>query len=439
MDTICALSSGPPPSGVAVIRLSGPASRTSLEAMVGSIPPSRRAVLRRIRDPEAGELIDEGIVLWLPGPETYTGEDCAELQCHGSRAVIQGIIDALVKLPGVRLAEAGEFSRRAFDNGRLDLTELEGLADLIHAETEAQRWQAARLAQGHMRRDLERWREELIALRADVEVRLDFSDEDDVDVDVPAEFQDRIGDLKDEVEQAIATFGIGERVRRGFRVAIMGPPNAGKSTLLNRIAKRDIAIVTHEAGTTRDVLEVPLDLDGYPVVLFDTAGLRDTENIAEQEGIRRARDTGELADLVLWLRDLSAEGSPVSDLGSVPIWKIGTKADLRSAGREFDCRVDLAISAFTGEGLDVLIDRLRERVCASLASEAGWLVTRERQRNALNHAVSRLEGSDAWMARPLEMIAEDLRVAGDAIGRVTGRIDVEDVLDRLFGEFCIGK
>ena len=396
-------------------------------------------MLRRIEDPENGEVVDEALVLWFPGPDSYTGEDCAEIQCHGSRAAIQKIIEVLVKFADVRLAEAGEFSRRAFDKGRLDLTELEGLADLIHAETEAQRRQAVRLAQGHMRQDLERWRDELISLRADVEARLDFSDEDDVDVELPAEFQARIGDLKEEVDRAISSFGTGERVRRGFRVAIMGPPNAGKSTLLNRIAKRDVAIVTHEAGTTRDVLEVPLDLDGFPVTVFDTAGLRETENIAEREGIRRAKTTGELADLVLWLNDLSVDDEPKIELSGVPVWLIGTKADLISAGQGVDRRVDLALSAVTGDGLDELIDRLKHLVSENLSSDAGWLVTRERQRSALNDLAARLSGSESWLDRPLEVIAEDLRAAGDAVGQVTGRIDVEDVLDRLFGEFCIGK
>ena len=407
--------------------------------MTGPIGQPRRAVLRPIIDPLSGEAIDEGLVLWFPAPTSFTGEDCAELQCHSSRAAIEKIVDTLTHFQGVRLAEAGEFSRRAFDNGRLDLTEIEGLADLINAETEAQRRQAARLAQGHMRRDLERWRNDIIELRAEVEARLDFSDEDDVDQALPVDFAGRLDRLRRELVNATATFGVGERVRRGFRVAIMGPPNAGKSTLLNRIARRDVAIVTDEAGTTRDVLEVPLDLDGYPVILFDTAGLREAENLAEIEGVRRARETGLQADLVLWLLDLAGTPGEQTRFGSVPMWLIGTKADLASDQEDPDKAVDLRISALTGEGLDGLLGRLKRQASSVLFSDAGWLVTRQRQRDSLQDAAELLSQAGERTVRPLEMIAEDLRGAGDAIGRVTGRIDVENVLDRVFNEFCIGK
>jgi len=438
MDTICALSSGAPPSGVAVIRISGDLARNCVEKMTGPVGEPRKARLRTIRDPDTGDALDEGLVLWLPGPASFTGEDCAEFQCHGSRAVIQAILAALTKQDNVRLAEPGEFSRRAFDNGRLDLTELEGLADLIHAETQAQRRQALVLAQGHMRRDLDAWRRRLIDFRADIEARLDFSDEDDVSVDLPAGFFAAVEKLRDEIGAAVETFGIAERVRDGLRVAIMGAPNAGKSTLLNRIAKRDVAIVTEEAGTTRDVLEVPLDLDGYPVVLFDTAGLRETDNIVEQEGIRRARQTAGQSDLVLWLRDLSDMDEPaVEEIDSVPVWTVWTKSDLVSVSHAEGG--ELRISAKTGDGLDDLLGRLRVAASERMTSDAAWLVTRNRQADALRSVLSNLGSAIADPSRPMEMIAEDLRSAADGIGRVTGRIDVEDVLDRLFGEFCIGK
>jgi tRNA modification GTPase len=406
--------------------------------MAGGIPEPRQAVLRAIRDPESGEALDQALVLWLPGPASYTGEDCAELHCHGSRAVIQAVLGALTIQDGVRPADAGEFSRQAFDNGKLDLTALEGLADLIQAETDAQRRQALQLAQGAMRRDLEAWRSRLIDLRAEIEARLDFSDEDDVGGELPGGFFDAIGALRSEVGAAIETFGVAERVRHGLRVAIMGAPNAGKSTLLNRIASRDVAIVTAEPGTTRDVLEVPLDLDGYPVVLFDTAGLRETENAIEQEGIRRAKLTAEQSDLVLWLHDLgSPDDSAATLIDSVPVWTVGTKADLATDTGE--C-CDLAISAKTGEGLDRLLERLRITAEAAMPVGSGtWLVTRARQAEALNECWRSLGNAVGDRNRPLEMIAEDLRAASDSIGRVTGRIDVEDVLDRLFGEFCIGK
>ena len=441
MDTICALSSGAPPSGVAVIRLSGPAAGTCLETMAGPLPAPRRAVLRKIRNSAGGDILDDALVLWLPAPASFTGEDCAEIQCHGSRAVIQAVVDSLTERSGVRLAEPGEFSRRAFDNGRLDLTELEGLADLIQAETEAQRRQAVQLAQGHMRRSLDTWRDRLINLRAEVEARLDFSDEDDVDLDLPADFFGRLAVIRNEVGDALETFGVAERVRRGLRVAIMGAPNAGKSTLLNRIARREVAIVTEEAGTTRDVLEVPLDLDGYPVVLFDTAGLRETDNIVEREGVRRARLTAEQSDLVLWLRDLSAGDDASEPIDSVPVWTVWSKADLTSVEAVVanPDAGDLSVSAVTGAGLDVLLERLRAAAAEAMSSDAAWLVTRSRQADALNIICAGLDAALGGKDRPLEMIAEDLRGATDGLGRVTGRIDVEHVLDRLFGEFCIGK
>ncbi len=438
MDTICALSSGAPPSGVAVIRLSGAAAGACLGAMAGPLPQPRRAALRRIRSP-AGDILDEALVLWLPAPASYTGEDCGEIQCHGSRAVIEAIIDSLTERSGVRLAEPGEFSRRAFDNGRLDLTELEGLADLIQAETEAQRRQAVQLAQGHMRRSLEAWRERLIGLRAEIEARLDFADEDDVDLTLPADFFARLASVRGEVGDALETFGVAERVRQGLRVAITGAPNAGKSTLLNRIAKRDVAIVTEEPGTTRDVLEVPLDLDGFPVVLFDTAGLRETDNVVEQEGIRRARLTAEGSDLVLWLKDLGAPNGTPEPAGAAPVWTIWTKSDLAPEPKADAQADDLSISAATGVGLDRLLDRLRAAASQAMSSDAAWLVTRSRQADALSTVCERLDAALGGFDRPLEMVAEDLRGACDGLGRVTGRIDVEDVLDRLFGEFCIGK
>ncbi len=436
MDTICALSSGAPPSGVAVIRISGPAARDCVTVISGEPGPPRKAGLRTLRDPETGDVLDQGLVLWLPGPASFTGEDCAEFHCHGSRAVVQAVINALTKRSDVRLAEAGEFSRRAFDNGKLDLTELEGLADLIQAETEVQRKQAVQLAQGHMRLALDLWRDRLIDLRAAIEARLDFSEEDDVNVDLPLEFFDQVSSIRNEVASALGTFGVAERVRSGLRVAIIGAPNAGKSTLLNRLAKRDVAIVTDEAGTTRDVLEVPMDLDGYPVVLFDTAGLRETDSVVEREGIRRARLAAEQADLVLWLRDGSGPVDEPAPIGSVPLLQVATKCDLAETEPSDDA---LQISAKTGEGLDELLLRLKTAAAETMTSDAAWLVTRARQADALRSVVASLNDAADKPDRPLEMIAEDLRAATDGIGRVSGRIDVEDVLDRLFGEFCIGK
>jgi tRNA modification GTPase len=329
------------------------------------------------------------------------------------------------------MAEPGEFSRRAFDNGKLDLTEVEGLADLIAAETEVQRRQAVGQAAGALARRAERWRETLIDLRAEIEARLDFSDEGDVPDALAPDFWMRVRELSSEIEEAIGTAAAAERVREGFRVAILGPPNAGKSSLLNALSRREIAIVTDEPGTTRDVLEVPLDLHGYPVVLFDTAGLRESESRAETEGVRRARRTAADADLLLWLSDCEAPAAPPPDLPERPLLRLSTKIDLAPAAPGSD----LGISLITRSGLIELIEKLTQSAADSLGS-GNAVVTRQRQKEALLQAADAL---DKAQGKADEVAADLLRAASDAIGRLSGRIDVEDVLDRLFSEFCIGK
>jgi tRNA modification GTPase len=430
MDTIYALSSGAVPAGVAVIRVSGPAAAEIVTALSGRWPAPRCAELCAFRRPADGALVDRGLALWFPGPASFTGEDLAEFQVHGGRAVVQAMFDSLAGL-GARLAEPGEFSRRAFLNGKLDLTAAEGLADLIAAETEVQRRQALVQARGGLATRAEAWREQLIGLRAEIEARLDFSDEGDVPEALPPAFWDAVAGLRDEMRQMLRSAAAGERVREGFRVAILGRPNAGKSSLLNAIARRDVAIVTAEAGTTRDVLEVPLDLGGYPVLLFDTAGLREADSEAEREGVRRASRTAEAADLLLWLDDSCAPGRPLTPLPERPVWRVRTKIDLGGAIGD----ADMAISVVSGHGLDQLVTRLQQSAAAAMG-RGDALVTRQRQREAITQAVQALEGADA---APEELAADLLRQAGEAIGRLTGRIDVEDVLDRLFGEFCIGK
>ena len=302
-DTIFALSSGRPPAAIAVIRISGPLARVALAKFSGRVPEPRNAALARVRDPANEEVIDEALALWFPGPNSETGEDTAELQLHGGRAIIAGVLAALSRIEGLRPAEAGEFTRRAFENGKLDLTAIEGLADLIGAETEAQRRQAYRQMKGLLGDRAETWRARLIEALALVEARIDFSDEADVPEDLVGPALAIARGLRDEIAAALAGAGRGERLRDGLVVAIAGPPNAGKSTLLNRIAKREVAIVSPVPGTTRDVIEVHLDLDGYPVTLLDTAGIRDSEDPVEQEGVRRARERAAEADLVLWVID----------------------------------------------------------------------------------------------------------------------------------------
>ena len=310
-DTIFALSSGRPPAAIAVVRISGPRAGDALRALTGRLPAPRQAALARLRDPESGEIVDEALALWFPGPNSETGEDTAELQLHGGRAVIAAVFAALSRIEGLRPAEAGEFTRRAFENGKLDLTAVEGLADLIGAETEAQRRQAFRQMKGLLGDRAESWRKRLIEALALVEARIDFSDEADVPEELVAPALNAAQQLRDEIAEALAGAARGERLRDGLVVAIAGPPNAGKSTLLNRIARREAAIVSPIPGTTRDVIEVHLDLDGYPVTLLDTAGIRDSADPVEQEGVRRARDRAAAADLVLWVvdaGDLSAGG-----------------------------------------------------------------------------------------------------------------------------------
>jgi tRNA modification GTPase len=383
-----------------------------------------------LRRPSDASVLDEGLVLWFPAPRSYTGEDLAELQLHGGRAVIGAVFEVLSAM-GARLAQAGEFSRRAFHNGKLDLTEIEGLADLIGAETEMQRRQAIAQARGALTRRAEVWREELIGLRAEIEARLDFADEGDVAHDLPERFWATLGRLRADLIQALHDSKAGERIREGFRIAIVGRPNAGKSSLLNALVRRDVAIVTEEPGTTRDVLEVPLDLNGYPVLVFDTAGLRDAASAAEQEGIRRARLTAEASDLVLWLEDSADAQGEAPEFPGVPVWRVRSKIDLY-AGRS---SADLAISTKTGEGLDALLDRIAALVGSAAGAEPA-IVARQRQLEVIVAALSAL---DQVRGAADEVAADLLRSAGDAIARLTGRIDVEDVLDRLFAEFCIGK
>src|SRR6185436_3917939 len=306
-ETIFALSSGRPPAAIAVVRISGPHAGAALKALIGRLPEPRQAALARVRDPGSGEAIDEALALWFPAPGSETGEDVAELQLHGGRAVIAAVLSALGRIDGLRAAEPGEFTRRAFENGKLDLTAVEGLADLIGAETEAQRRQAYRQLKGLLGQRAETWRTRLIEALALVEARIDFSDEADVPEDLIRPALKIVRELRDEIAEVLAGAGRGERLREGLVVAIAGPPNAGKSTLLNRIARREVAIVSPVAGTTRDVIEVHLDLDGYPVTLLDTAGIRDSADPVEQEGVRRARARAAEADLVLWVQDTKDE------------------------------------------------------------------------------------------------------------------------------------
>jgi tRNA modification GTPase len=428
-------------SGVTVVRLSGPEAGAALSALLGgrAPPPARRASLRRLHDPGTGEALDQALLLWLPGPASFTGEDMAELHLHGGRAVAQAVLAALARLPGLRLAEPGEFARRAFGAGRLDLTEVEAIADLVAAETEAQRRQALRQMEGALGRLVERWRERLVGLLARLEALLDFPEEG-----LPPELEAQIGA---EIAALVAEIGRelddqrrGERLRAGYSVAILGAPNVGKSSLLNWLARREAAIVSTVAGTTRDVIEVDLDLGGYPVALADTAGLRDSDDPIESEGIRRARARAEAADLKLVLFDASAAADPASlALIDERAIALANKSDLAPEGTSGGIPPGaLRVSCATGAGLDRLLGLLEERVRASLAPAADApALTRARHRAALEEAKREL--AEAAQQPEPELRAENLRLAARALGRVAGRVEVEEVLDRLFREFCIGK
>ncbi|TCU23706.1 tRNA modification GTPase trmE [Rhizobium azibense] len=434
-DTIYALSSGAVPSGVAVIRLSGVKTRDAVEMLAGDVPPPRLASLRTIRL-RNGSTIDSGLVLFFPSPASFTGEDSAEFQLHGSRAVINALFEELEAIDGVRMAAEGEFSRRAFDNGKLDLVEIEGLADLIAAETEMQRRLAVEHSQGKLSRLYDSWAERLTRARALIEAELDFADEDDVPGSVSELVWTDIGRLQAELKSHLTHAQAGEIIRDGFKVVIAGAPNAGKSTLMNALARREVAIVTDIAGTTRDVLHVDLDINGFLVKLYDTAGLREAKGRVEKEGIRRAEQVIAEASLVLYLEDMTKATHGVAPITNTEVLRVGTKADI-SAG-DGSGPYDLTISAVTDAGLVTLRAAIAERLEQQVNSHNLAIPSRKRQKDSLAECLGAIE---AALAEPagLDIKAENLRIAGNALGRITGRVDVENLLDVIFSEFCIGK
>jgi len=427
-DTIFALSSGAPPAALAIIRISGPEAGTALTALGGTLPAPRRAVLRDLCNPDDGNLLDRALVLWFPGPATATGEDLAELHLHGGRAVVRAVEAVLTHMPGHRLAEPGEFTRRAFLNGRMDLAEAEGLADLLFAETEAQRVAAIRMASGHLSRQVEGWRQAVLQLSAQVEAELDFSDEDDVDEGGGNATGRGIAALAGEIGTALAR-PRAERLRDGIRVVLAGPPNSGKSTLLNALVQREAAIVSDIAGTTRDLIEAPVALGGIPFVFTDTAGLRDEGAEAiEAIGIDRARDAMACADLVLWLGP-EGQGGPMS-------WEIEAQIDRQGVSRETKAAPRHRISALTGQGLDALVADLVTSA-KSLLPASGDVALNARQHRLLTECAEAL--AQATEERDLLLRAEALRLARLALDQLLGNTHVEDMLDALFGAFCIGK
>ncbi|HEY3777333.1 MAG TPA: tRNA uridine-5-carboxymethylaminomethyl(34) synthesis GTPase MnmE [Rhizomicrobium sp.] len=435
-DTIYAVSTAPGRAAIAVVRISGPHAGEALRRVCGAaLPAPRKAALRHVRDPEGG-YIDQALVLWFPAPASETGEDVAEIQVHGGRAIIEATLEALAVMPGLRAAEPGEFTRRGVENGKLDLTRAEALADLIDAETPAQRRQALHQHEGALAQLYEDWRARLIAALAWAEAAIDFSEEELPD-DIEERLRAPLAALHAEMRRHLDDARRGEIVREGLFLTVIGAPNAGKSSLVNALARRDIAIVSETPGTTRDIIETRLDLGGYVVHLADTAGLRETNDAIEREGVRRALARAHASDMTLLVLDGTA-ADPFAGLAkqaiaqaSVTVWN---KCDLPWPVP----RAGLRMSARTGEGLDTLLQVLREQVRARLE--------RPRESAALTRARHRECGADASeaLARALaqtesELVAEDLRLALRAIGRLTGRVDIEELLDTVFRDFCIGK
>ena len=431
-DTIFALSSAPGRAGVALFRVSGPQAGAAVRALTGQGPPHpRRAALRAFVDGK-GRAIDHGLLLWFPGPASFTGEDCAEFHAHGGRAIADGLMEALGAVPGLRPAEAGEFTRRAVENGKLDLTRAEALADLIDAETESQRRQALRQYGGAAEALYEDWRTRLIAAGALAEAAIDFAEEE-LPEDVETRARENLTAIQAEIAAYLNDAGRGELIRDGVHLTVIGPPNAGKSSLINALAKRSVAIVSDIPGTTRDVIDIRLDLGGYLVTISDTAGLRESGDAIEREGVRRARARAAESDLVLLLLDGASSDQP--ELGDLkPDLIVWNKTDLPWPA----ARDGLHLSLKTGAGVEALLAWLTRLVARTLERPGeAPLITRARHRRALEEAAEAL--ARACQAPEAELMAEDIRLATRAIGRITGRVDVEDLLDVIFRDFCIGK
>lgn len=434
-ETIFALASATGRAGIAVIRLSGEKTKAALERMECVLPPARKAARARFIDPASHEVLDDGLLLWFPAPHSFTGEDVAELHVHGGRAVVDSILAALNSIAGLRSAEPGEFTRRAFANDKMDLTQAEALADLVDAETRAQAKQALRQMGGALKELYDDWRHRLVQALAHLEAVIDFPDED-LPLGVADKVWDEVDELKLRIAQHLNDGERGERIREGLAIAIIGPPNAGKSSLLNALARREAAIVSAIPGTTRDVIEVHMNLGGYAVMLADTAGLREAGDVIEDEGIKRARARAVDADLKIAVFDGAIY--PVRDAATMALVDADTlvvvnKADLTS-NPTGDAKF---ISVKTGAGLEAFVAELQKRICSKADTGAAMPLTRARHRKALEECIDALARARA--ASLPELAAEDLRLAARALGRLTGRVEVEEILDVVFRDFCIGK
>ena len=436
MDTIFALSSGKLPSGVAVIRVSGNEVQNIIKSIRGKVPPARMMAYGSLYSLEH-EFLDSALTVFFPAPNSFTGEDCVEFHLHGGKAVVARFLNELSKFENCRIAEAGEFSKRAFANGKLDLTEAEGLADLIDAETESQRRLAVMGASGALAELYREWRQELLQARAMIEAELDFVEEQDIPDSVSDRIWDKLKLLSSTIKKHVADGYRAQAMRDGIKIVIAGAPNSGKSSIINRLAGRDVAIVTDEEGTTRDALEIRLILAGLPVLVTDTAGIRETANKVEKIGIDTALKRLQEADLILHIEDMS---SPVEITlpaeNNAEIWRLGNKVDLVSGD---DSRWPIQFSAETGEGFEEFLDKLIE-FCNSFSESLGDLVpARKRQFDLLKETISEIDSALMLKDLDLTLRAEHLRRASDMLGRITGDIDVEDILDVIFSQFCVGK
>ena len=442
--TIYALSTGPGVSGIAVVRVSGKEAAEVVKQLTGDdLPVPRVAVLKKLKNSNTNEMIDEGIVLWFPGPNSYTGEDLAEFHVHGSRAVVSALHSSISGIKNCRLAEPGEFTKLAFQNGKINLLKAEGIADLVSAETEIQRKQAVEIMSGKSSDKFTSWRAKLLKILAHVEAKIDFPDED-LPKDILDEIQKTSNQVSKEIEKVLDDQKVGERIREGFKIAIVGPTNAGKSSLLNYLSKRDVAIVSEIAGTTRDVIETHLNLDGYPVVVSDTAGIRESKNEIEKKGIKLALNRAEDADLKLIIVDAKSVDftSVLKELIDENAILVVNKSDLlvTNINNELKKHDHILVSIKNNLNLDKLILKIKKKLENKFISYGDILITRERHRQHLEQCISHLKNfKNKNGSEDYDKAAEDLRLATRHLGMIVGKVDVEEILGSIFNDFCIGK
>ena len=443
--TIFSLSSGPGISGLAVIRISGPECKQIASKMVsGDFPEARVATLRKINKINANELIDEGIILWFPGPESYTGEDILEFHVHGSRAVINAIQSSISQIKNCRFAEPGEFTKKAFQNGKINLLQAESIGDLIASETEIQRRQAIEIMSGHHGKKYEKWRSKLIKILSSIEAKIDFPDED-LPKDVLENIKNISHQVKNEMLKVLDDQNVGERIREGFKIAILGPANAGKSSLLNYLSRREVAIVSEFAGTTRDIIETHLNIDGYPVIMSDTAGIREAKDEIEKRGIKLALKKAEKADLnIVVIEPKSGYFTGVLKglINSDKTILVINKSDLGTEQIEEELKnfKPIYISIKKEQNLNKLIEEIRNRLKNKFISTEDTIITRERHRQHIKQCIQHLESFETKKSESdFDKAAEDLRLATRHLGMIVGKVDVEEILGSIFSEFCIGK